>query len=100
MKSHRLIGLILVIFFTLSGCASNSFCKSAYDIVDGTVDNYADRQERESRDINRLNDDRFKDQDLVAGLLTAGIRGVARLFESNSKKKTTSTLGNSQCPRT
>ncbi|WP_269521118.1 hypothetical protein [Alteromonas sp. BMJM2] len=100
MKSLKFITLIFIASFTLSGCASNSLCKSAYDVVEGTFDNYNDRQERARKDLSRPNADKFNDQDLAAGILNAGIRGIAGLFESNSKANTRSNSFSSECPRT
>lgn len=93
MKLYNLLTVIFVASLTLSGCASNSLCHAAFDVAEGTLDNYADRQERESRDLYRLNDDKFKDEDLAFGALTAGIRGIARLFTSDSKSDS-----GSKCP--
>ena len=91
MKSYKLMRVISVSIFiaslTLSGCASNSLCHAAYDVTEGAVNNYDSRQERESRDPFTVSDGKFKDEDLVTGVLFAGLSGISRLFSSDSEQE-------------
>lgn len=87
MKSYKMLSTVFIASLTLSGCASNSMCHVAFDVTEGAMDNYDKRQERERRDPYTMSDGKFKDEDLAVGALTAGIRGIARLFQSEPNQK-------------
>ena len=93
MKSYKLMTVIFVASLTLTGCASNSLCNTAFDVAEGALDNYDARQKRESRDPYTLGDGKFKDEDLAMGALYAGLSGISRLFSSESKNSS-----DAKCP--
>ena len=82
----RKFKIIIVLLLTLSfgGCASTSDRGPVLDFVDGAESNHLKRQERQSA-RGDVPDNKFKEEDAVAGVFNALLQGLVGIFSSDEK---------------